>query len=113
MDTSLDFFEKVVPFGLNCVLNFLNGDSLPSTNPFIISEDTFITNNELYDENYAIKSNRIHLCKTCQMEIQGEKSWNAHLQSRKHQKMKHLRKKEEVLWLEKSSLNVDKPKEIL
>lgn len=81
-----------MPIGLECVSNFLNGLSLPTSHPCIIPQLDFIAKKDLHDENYAVKANRIIFCDICQMEIQGEKSWLAHLKGRKHRKILQFKK---------------------
>ncbi|VIO92465.1 Abnormal growth rate protein 1, putative [Brugia malayi] len=84
LDTSENFYDVVVPNGLNRIEKFLS----------VINDDVFLKriNAEkakpfTVDFNYRKLANQIYRCETCKIDVHGTINWEAHLKGRKHRRM--------------------------
>lgn len=100
LNTSNDFFEKVVPSTLKIVDNFLNKKILfDNLDPYFNSilmplpENSNQIRNLFKLSNYQTKSNKIFNCSFCKIDIQSEKSWELHITGKRHKKIVAATKK--------------------
>lgn len=86
LDTSDDFFERVVPFGIEKVAEFLSGrnssDDDNRMSPMGISTDI-----SSIAVGYEEKANMIYHCGTCDIDVHGTDNWERHLRGKRHRRM--------------------------
>ncbi|VDM45441.1 unnamed protein product [Toxocara canis] len=101
LDTSYDFFERIVPFGIEKVKEFLSGQST-SNNDDALSCEINSANNLPITKGYEERANMVYHCDICEIDVHGTENWESHLRGKRHKragkakKQYFLRRQEEM-----------------